>query len=269
MGIFSKDNRAVSRLGGEWEKVWNGSTRVADPRRDLTALQAFNKLGDVANRSNATSGDALVIAIFVVVRIDKTDSYPAAVSSLRESFDNGSLRSVRDEPLRSIMSWDAVVEVGELASLMARPVKVEGWRNGVIAAYGRGESDDSALERLLSIAPHSAIDAYKFWRGNLESWRTMPMEERNQMEDFDAAVRWAERVISGFDQLTGAAPADDERKVQDLQEEYASLMAIPLGSHADRITEIREELAALGHEPDDDLVRKVREHGGLPAPPWD
>lgn len=202
MGIFSKENRATYKLSGTWEKLWASPSRVADPRSDLTPLVAFNNLGDVAGLSNATSGDALVVAVDIITEVDRANSYPGAIEGLRERYRGGSLRSIRDEPMSRRLPWNSLIEIAELATLMARPVKVQGWRNEVLAAYGRGESPDSALQALLDIAPHSTMDAYSFWKGNLEKWRAMAAEERDEVHDYDDAVSWASNVIKGIDRLT-------------------------------------------------------------------
>lgn len=59
------------------------------------------------------------------------------------------------------------------------------------------------------------------------------------------------------------AAEDRERQIRLLQEEYATLAAVPLSASVDRIEELRVGLAQLGAEPDRELVRRYREDGQL------
>lgn len=196
MGLFSKDNRAAYRLGGVWERLWEAPDAAAPPVTGMRAVDAFQRLGDLANLGGATSGDALVIAIEVVSAVDRHRSYPDAMVDLRRFYERGDLRSVRDEPMDRVLPWPAVVEIAEAAARLARTYKVDGWRNELIAAVGRGEEVD--LTPLVAFAPHSALEAYSGWERMLRDAESMDAAERETYEDFEGSLIHTRRVVEAF-----------------------------------------------------------------------
>lgn len=161
---------------------------------EMRPLEAFHRLADMANISGATAGDALVIAVEVVAAVDRHGSYPQAMGDLRKFYERGDLRSVRDEPLDKLMSWPAVVEIAEAASRMARTFKVDGWRNEILKSAGHG--DNAGVSALFELAPHATVDAYGFWRGQLEHLEAMSEAERRDDPEYDEKVAWMRRVVA-------------------------------------------------------------------------
>ena len=126
MGVF-KQAREANRLGKEWARLYDlpSAYRPDQPeaRRSIANPDlAAHHLADVANALGLTAGDALILGVEVVARVDSLKDAQAAVIELIDEVNDGRLRTIDDGgPMNRFVSLAGVALVAKTALSMARP----------------------------------------------------------------------------------------------------------------------------------------------------
>lgn len=240
----------------------------------MDPVKALHNLADLANAGGATSGDAGVIAVEVVTLADDgfpDKGYSEAIEALSVQYDNGGLRTTDGQPMRNFVPWGGVVELAELACMLARPIRLSGWVNEQAHAASRGDKHD--LLWCSELAPTTTIQTERRWKNAAKALAALPANQRddNHVEQVAHVDRTLDafKSVDAFAQSLAQTGQGTSSAISQLQEEYAHLMAVPLLSNADRTKEIRHELERLGAAPDEDLVQEVRDQLGVSPPPWE
>lgn len=125
MGVF-KQAREAKKLQGEWENLYHGADAyrpdqpearqaIADPSA------AIQHLSDVANQVGLTAGDAGIIGVEVVRRVDRIRNPERAIIEIVDAVHSGQLRTVAGRPMKDFVGLAGAALVAATALAVARP----------------------------------------------------------------------------------------------------------------------------------------------------
>lgn len=112
-------------------------------------------------------------------------------------------------------------------------------------------------------ADHEAVRGVLTSGWEAGSLRTMSALPMNHFAPLEGVLAVADAVCAQFfpDQWAEYATEQKDRTIRLLQEEHASLAAVPTSSTVDHIAELEQALADLGAEPDTKLIEQARNEG--------
>ena len=125
MGVL-KQAREANRVGKEWARLYDLPSAYRPDQLEATRAipdrdAALHHLGDVANRVGLTAGDAGVLGVEVVTRVDRTKDPVAAVIEVVDEVNTGRLKTVAGRPMKDYVSLAGAGLVAATALSLARP----------------------------------------------------------------------------------------------------------------------------------------------------
>ena len=125
MGVL-KQAREANRFGKEWARLYDlPSAYRPDQPEAVRAIpdpdEGLQHLSDIANRVGLTAGDAGVIGVEVVTRVDRTRDPAASVIELIDEVHAGRIKTVAGRPMKDYVSLAGAGMIAATALSLARP----------------------------------------------------------------------------------------------------------------------------------------------------